>query len=125
MPDWSIKFVPAKNPKPGVVADFVLDVPGNPPGPFNVFNGDIVSWNNTTKDEHQPAVFDPVGGAGPPVGPAKPVGDVLKPHKSSPGYGVGASVGSVIRFCCTKHSGEFGIMIVVQPGQPPAPPPSV
>jgi hypothetical protein len=125
MPDWSIKFVPAKNPKPDLRAGFVLDVPGDPPGPFNVFQGDLVSWNNTTGDEHQPAVFAAVGGAGPPVGNPTPIGDVLQRGKSSPAYAVAAPAGSVIRFCCTKHAGEFGIMIVTTPGQPPGPPPSV
>jgi hypothetical protein len=125
MPDWSIKFIPAKNPKPDLRADFVLDAPGNPPGPFNVFQGDIVSWNNTTGDPHQPAVFAPVGGAGPPVGNPTPIGGVLQQRQSSPGYAVAAPPGSVIRFCCTQHAGEFGIMIVTTPGQPPGPPPSV
>jgi len=35
MPDWSIKFIPAKNPKPNQTADFVLSAPGNPTGPFS------------------------------------------------------------------------------------------
>jgi hypothetical protein len=125
MPDWSIKFVPTKNPKLGVLADFVLDGPGDPPGPFNVFNGDLVSWNNTTGDNHQPAVFAAVGGAGPPVGHPQPIGGTLQPRKSSPAYPVAAPAGSVIRFCCTLHAGEFGVMVVTTPGQPPAPPPSV
>jgi hypothetical protein len=125
MPDWSIKFIPAKNPKPDLRADFVLDVPDDPPGPFNVFQGDVVSWNNTTGDQHQPAVFTPVGGAGPPVGNPTPIGGVLQSRQSSPGYAVAAPPGSVIRFCCTKHAGEFGVMVVTTPGQPPGPPPSV
>src|SRR5580692_6540882 len=101
MPDWSIKFIPAKNPRPDLKADFVLDVPGDPPGPFNVFQGDLVSWNNTTGDEHQPAVYDPALGNPQPA------------------------PGSLIRFCCTQHAGEVGTLFVATPGQPPGPPPTV
>jgi len=125
MPDWSIKFVPAKNPVPNLRADFVLDGPGEPSSPFNVFQGDIVSWNNTTGDPHQPAVFAPVLSAGPPVGNPQPIGGALQPRKSSPAYPVAAPPGSVIRFCCTLHAGEFGVLVVTTPGQPPGPPPSV
>jgi hypothetical protein len=126
MPDWSIKFIPAKNPTPDIRADFELDAPDAERGAnVEVFQGDLVSWNNTTGDEHQPAVFAAVGGAGPPVGNPTPIGGVLQPRKSSPAYAVAAPPGSVIRFCCTKHAGEFGIMVVTTPGQPPGPPPSV
>ena len=105
MPDWSIMFIPAQNPTPNKKADFELDDPHGKRGAnVEVFQGDIVSWNNTTKDPHQPAVFDPVGGAGPPVGPAKPVGDILQQHKSSPGFAIAAQPGSVIRFCCTQQA---------------------
>jgi hypothetical protein len=117
MPDWSIKFVPAKNPTPDIPAEFVLDQPPkNPPGPFNVFLGDNISWNNDTTGEHLPAVFAPVGGAGPPAGDPKPIGDLLKPHQSSPQYSVGAAAGSTIWFCCTKHPKEVGILKVIAPG---------
>jgi hypothetical protein len=126
MPDWSIKFVPAQNPTPDRRADFQLDSPkGKRGATIEVFNGDLVSWNNTTGDNHQPAVFAPVGGAGPPVPPAQPIGGILGSHQSSPAYGVAAPAGSVIRFCCTQHSGEFGIMVVVDPGQSSGSPPTV
>src|SRR5580692_10497914 len=118
MPDWSIKFTPAKNPRPDLKADFVLDVPGDPPGPFNVFQGDLVSWNNTTGDEHQPAVYDPALGNPQPA----PVGGVMQPRTSSPAYPVAAAPGSLIRFCCTQHAGEVGTLFVATPGQPPGPP---
>jgi len=126
MPDWSIKFIPAKNPSPDRRADFELDSPTGKRGAnVEVFQGDLVSWNNTTGDPHQPAVFDPVAGAGPPVPPAHPIGGILQKHKSSPAYAVAAPPGSVIRFCCTQHKGEFGIMVVKTPGAPPGPPPTV
>jgi hypothetical protein len=114
MPDWSIKFVPAKNPTPDQLADFVLDVPGDPAGPFEVFNGDIISWNNTTRDDHQPAVYDP---GPPPATTPTPIGDTLNTRKSSPGFGISASAGTTINFCCTLHSGEVGTIVVVNPGQ--------
>jgi hypothetical protein len=126
MPDWSIKFVPAKHPTPDKAADFVLDVAGDPPGPFDVFQGDLVSWNNTTAVGHQPAVFAAVqGGDPPPTGKPTPVGDILKQHQSSPAYPVSAAPGWVIRFCCTQHSGEFSVMVVGTPGGGPGPPPTV
>ena len=116
MPDWSIKFVPAKAPKPGVLADFVLDNPGDPPDPFDVFQADNVSWDNATKDDHWPAVYAPVGGAGPPAGPAAPIGDQLKPGESSDTYTVPAPAGSTIWFCCKLHPKEVGILKVIAPG---------
>lgn len=121
MPDWSIKFIPAKHPKPGVLADFVLDNPGNPPGPFDVFQGDDISWNNTTPTDHWPAVFQAVQGAGPPPGPPQPIGDsALKQRQSSPVYSVAAGAGSIIRFCCKLHPDEIGIFKVIAPGTPPS-----
>ena len=127
MPDPSIKFISIKNPTPDRRAAFVLDdeEQGDPPGPFNVLPDDIVSWNNTTNDEHQPAVYEPVDAGKPPVGTPDPVGGIMPPGKSSPGYPVSAPSGKVIHFCCTKHAGEVGMMIVTTPGQPPGPPPSV
>src|SRR5690349_4815024 len=108
MPDWSIKFIPAKNPTPDVLADFVLDEPPkNPPGPFNVFKGDNVSWNNTTPDEHWPAVFAAVSGPSPqPTGNPQPIGDALKPRTSSDTYPVSAAAQSTIWFCCKLHPKE-------------------
>src|ERR1700757_4242856 len=115
MPDWSIKFIPAQHPTPDRRADFQVDTPkGKRGATIEVFNGDLVSWNNTTVDGHQPAVFAPVQGAGPPVPPAQPIGGILQLHQSSPAYGVAAPAGSVIRFCCTQHSGEVGIMVVIE-----------
>jgi hypothetical protein len=125
MPDWSIKFIPIKNPTPDRRANFVLDAPGDPPGPFDVFQGDVVSWNNTTGDQHQPAVYKPVPAGNPPAGTPDPIGGLMQPHKSSPGYAVSAAPGMVIHFCCTQHKGEVGQMEVTTPGQPPGPPPSV
>jgi hypothetical protein len=116
MPDWSIKFVPAKSPKPGVLADFVLDNPGDPSGPFEVYQADNVSWDNETPDDHWPAVYAP----GPPAGDPQPIGDQLKPRESSDTYSVPAPAGSTIWFCCKLHPKEVGILKVIAPGATPS-----
>jgi hypothetical protein len=118
MPDWSIKFVPAKVQKPGVLADFVLDNPGDPPGPFNVFQADNVSWDNATQDDHWPAVYAP--GAGPPAGVPVPIGDQLEPGDSSDTYSIPAPAGSTILFCCKLHPNEVGTFKVIAPGTTPS-----
>lgn len=52
MPDWSIKIVPATS---GSGAAFQPDVPGAKPGdPLTAEQDDLVTWNNTTKQAHQP-----------------------------------------------------------------------
>lgn len=52
MPDWSIKIVPAPT---GGGAAFQPDIPGSNPGdPLSAQQNDLVSWNNTTKQAHQP-----------------------------------------------------------------------
>jgi hypothetical protein len=52
MPDWSIKIVPAPA---GGGAAFQPDVQGAKPGdPLNAQQDDLVSWNNTTQETHQP-----------------------------------------------------------------------
>jgi hypothetical protein len=121
MPDWSIKFVPAKHPTPDVPADFELDGPGNPPGPFNVFMADNVSWDNTTTDVHLPAVYKPVAGSAPPTGSPRAIGGPLTQHKSSPYYSVGASAGQTVWFCCMNHPKEVAALKVIAPGTGTAP----
>ena len=55
MPDWSIKIVPAESPTTDVPAAFVPDLSGAQPGtPLTAQVDDIVTWNNTTSDPHQP-----------------------------------------------------------------------
>ena len=52
MPDWSIKIVPSTA---GEGAAFVPDLKGKKAGdPLECMVDDLVTWNNTTKDEHQP-----------------------------------------------------------------------
>jgi hypothetical protein len=53
MPDWSIKIIPGANPWDPAV--FAVDRNGVAPGaPLVAGANDLVSWNNTTDDEHQP-----------------------------------------------------------------------
>ena len=52
MPDWSIKIVPSGS---GQGAAFVPDIQGAKPGdPLQAEQDDLVTWNNTTKQTHQP-----------------------------------------------------------------------
>jgi hypothetical protein len=52
MPDWSIKIVPAAS---GGGAAFQPNLQGYNPGEaLPAQQDDLVSWNNTTNDEHQP-----------------------------------------------------------------------
>lgn len=52
MPDWSIKIVPSGS---GGGAAFVPDVQGAKPGdPLQAMQDDLVTWNNTTNEAHQP-----------------------------------------------------------------------
>jgi hypothetical protein len=53
MPDWSIKIVPVDPSKPDGSAQFV---PQNAPvgQPLATWNGDLVTWNNTTDTAHWP-----------------------------------------------------------------------
>jgi hypothetical protein len=55
MPDWSIKIVPAEPPTTDVPAAFVPDLSGAQPGaPLTAQVDDIVTWNNTTNEDHWP-----------------------------------------------------------------------
>jgi len=116
MPDWSIKFIPAKTQIAGVLAEFVLDNPGDPPGPFDVFQADNVSWDNATPNEHWPAVYPAGSGTTRPTGDPQPIGKALKPRQSSSTYSVPAPAGSTIWFCCKLHPNETGIFRVIAPG---------
>jgi hypothetical protein len=52
MPDWSIKIVQSSS---GDGAEFIPDLNGKTAGdPLECMQDDLVSWNNTTEEEHQP-----------------------------------------------------------------------
>jgi hypothetical protein len=116
MPDWSIKIVPSRSQKPGVLADFQPDIDGQKPGqPLKVQTDDLVSWNNTTAQDHWP--WPVVSQDAPPTNPP-PNGKYLvmvavKPGSPSPAYNVGATQGTTLFYCCKLHPAERGQMVVV------------
>jgi hypothetical protein len=113
MPDWSIKI----QGKPAV---FTPDIDRTKPGtPLKVVTGDLVSWNNTTGEEHWPW---PVASANappldPPPGGNVLVSAVIKPDSSSPAYNIVSPAGTTIFYCCKCHPNERGQMVVVAFGQ--------
>jgi hypothetical protein len=62
MPVWSIKIIPSTSGIADEPVAFVPDLPGAKPGEsLKVLSGDLVSWNNTTNDTHQPWPTDAQG----------------------------------------------------------------
>jgi hypothetical protein len=119
MPDWSIKIIPNPKPTPGAPAAFVPDLIGAKPGdPLNAQSDDLVSWNNTTNDEHWPwpVTFavplneDPNALQGTQIGLFlcnKIPGD----SSSKPLFSVPELAGT-ITYCCRNHPEERGTIIV-------------
>ena len=114
MPDWSIKIVAGENP--GDPAAFVPDLEGaNPGDPLVASRGDLVSWNNTTRDRHRPW---PAGSDFAPVLPESSVprqskyylSDPIPPDDSSrPSWVVSPPAsGNTIFYCCLLHPEEHG-----------------
>lgn len=123
MPDWSIKI----RPNPGGLADA--------PGLFDPLDAtldDIISWNNTTGDTHQPWPTDsnyvPLN-----VTPDMQayLSDEILPGQSSDSYDlpmpttVDPATGlATLYYCCKRHPAEHGrITVKPVPPAPPAPPP--
>jgi len=112
MPDWSIKIVQA-----GGGAAFVPDLYGAKPGdPLQAQQDDLVTWNNTTDDPHQPwpsdANYNPDKDV--PRGSAKYLSDVIPPQGSSrPSYDVAQPPAEppsttapstwTVYYCCKLH----------------------
>jgi hypothetical protein len=121
MPDWSIKIVPSTAGTAGVLADFVGDVKPRPPaGKFKVQQGDLVSWNNTTSDEHWPwpvASQDAPPQIPLPFGAPGLVSGSIKPSTSSDDYNVAAATGTTIWYCCRLHPAERACLVVVPFGE--------
>ncbi|HEY6320050.1 MAG TPA: hypothetical protein VJA16_00645 [Thermoanaerobaculia bacterium] len=111
MPDWSIKIVQA-----GSGAEFVPDLYGAKPGdPLKTQQDDLVTWNNTTNDPHQPwpsdANYNPLPDAQvlPRGGPSY-LSDVIPAQGSSrPSYDVAQPAGTpqpstwTVYYCCKLH----------------------
>jgi hypothetical protein len=116
MPDWSIKIVPCKSQIAGVTAEFVGDIAGAKPGSFDVQQGDLVSWNNTTGEPHWPVQV--VSATAPPPDPPPLGAPVLTsgpipPGQSSDWYNVAAPTGTTIFYCCKLHPAVRGKLVVV------------
>jgi hypothetical protein len=120
MPDWSIKIVPSKSQVAGVLAEFVADVAGAKPGTFDVQQGDLVSWNNTTPEEHWPwPVASQSAAPAIPLPPGSPVltSGSVRAATSSDAYNVAAATGTTIFYCCRLHPAERGRLVVVPFGE--------
>jgi hypothetical protein len=115
--NWSIVIGPPA--VPGGPASFTPDLMGARAGdPLQAGNADIISWNNSTPDLHQPRALGPNGQ---PLSEtdAKAQGlylsDSIGPNRSSrPGYVTNASTtGTVtINYICAFHPNESGRILV-------------
>ena len=104
MPDWSIKI----QGKPAV---FTPDIDRTAPGtPLKVVTGDLVSWNNKTRQGHWPVPDD-----------RKTYGmfmaTPIEPDQSSTAYNVVSPAGTTISYHCYCHPEERGQIVVVAFGQ--------
>jgi hypothetical protein len=121
MPDWSIKIVPSTTGQAGVLAEFVGDVLPTPPaGRFEVQQGDLVSWNNTTGEPHWPWPLSSQNAAPAiPLPPGSPVlvSGSIASRSSSDDYNVAAKTGTTIWYCCRLHPAERACLVVVPFGQ--------
>lgn len=109
MADWSIKIIPASEG-----AAFVPDIQGYGPGDaLPAQQDDLVSWNNTTDETHQPwptdASYQPLSEADVlPRGSAKYLSDPIPPGDSStPAYDVALPAASptnwIVYYYCKLH----------------------
>jgi plastocyanin len=117
MPDWSIKIVAGVNR--GDPAVFVPDLQNATAGdPLVALPGDIVSWNNTTGETHQPVLLQADGS---PVaadrGSPNYLSDPISAQSSSrPSWVVTAlpehTTSLELKYRCLLHDGEVGQIIV-------------
>jgi hypothetical protein len=120
MPDWSIRIVPGVHAED--LAIFAVDRNDVKPGaPLVADPNDLVSWNNTTDQTHQPW---PANADGTPILPASSVprnapnylSDPIPQNSSSrpswlvPTPAKGAS--NTFRYCCLLHPREQGHIII-------------
>jgi plastocyanin len=115
MSEWSIKIVPAKTPGPNLKAKFIPQLQENGPTVLNVSKGDIISWNNTTDDLHQPvaadASYQPLGAA---PGTPQYLSDAIPAGESSEPAWIAnaAAVPTTVYYVCAYHKDEHGIITV-------------
>ena len=124
MPDWSIKIVPVDSTKPAGSARF--EPQNAPPGqPLATWDGDLVTWNNTTDAAHWPWPTDenyqPL-----PVAPGTTayMSDNIAPRQGSrPAYSVNLPPDTtqqpyIVYYCCKNHPNdpnERGTISIVSP----------
>jgi hypothetical protein len=117
MPDWSIKIVG----QPGQTATFEVDRNDVEPGnPLVAGQGDLVSWNNTTEDDHRPWPLDAQGNPMPvsavPRGSKYYLSDTIPRDSSSrPTWLVPSKAqdgSTTVQYCCLLHPQERGQIII-------------
>jgi hypothetical protein len=108
---WSVDIVTGANP--GDPATFVAqNQPAAPVGTLYADPNDLVSWNNTTAQDHQPVQTNLI----PPLGTL--VWPVVTPGQQTSGYIVSGNSGTTIDYTCLLHPSEKGT-IVITPASPP------
>jgi hypothetical protein len=122
MPDWSIKIVPVNSSDPAGSAQFV---PQNAPvgQPLQTWDGDTVTWNNTTGDHHWPwptdANYQPLNVSSGQI--AYMSDDIAAGQGSRPTYSVNlgsATPPLTVYYCCKDHpnrQSERGTILVIPP----------
>jgi plastocyanin len=103
MPDWSVKI-------DGKPATFTPDIDGAATGtPLKVVQGDLVSWNNMTQEQHWPAPDDTAANG-------SFMANAINPDSSSTAYNLIAPAGTTISYHCMLHPDERGKLVVVNFG---------
>ncbi len=120
MPDWSIRIVPVNASDPAGPAAFSPQ-DGGPGQPLEAWDGDTVTWNNTTGDHHWPwptdANYQPLSVA--PGQTAYMTDDIAAGQGSRPIYSVNlgsATPPLLVHYYCKDHpnrESERGIIRVI------------
>jgi|SoiMethySBSTD1v2_1073268.scaffolds.fasta_scaffold280337_2 hypothetical protein len=106
---WSVKIVAGANP--GDPATFVAqNQPSAPVGTIYADPGDIISWDNTTPDDHQPVQTSVLATVSLPLGSL--VWDPVAPGHQTPGWAVAGSPGTSIAYTCLLHANESATVVV-------------
>jgi plastocyanin len=113
---WSVDIVAGANP--GDSATFVAqNQPAAPVGTVYADPGDIVSWNNTTTEDHQlvqTSVIPPLGNL--PLGTL--MWPAVTPDHQTDAYVVSGNPGTTISYTCLLHSSETGKILITPLSSP-------